>query len=189
MWARGALRECVPNVVAVLRHHPAWAGVIAYDEFSQKVVKRLPAPYGGSPRFASGEEWTDVDDTRVQIWMSKHEGFAPSSRLVAESVEVVARHNTFHPVLDYLRGLKWDGIARIDMWLSDHLNVEDTDYTRLVSRWFLIGMCNRVINPGCKFDYCLVLEGKQGRMKSSALRALAGSGSATPSWTWPTRTP
>jgi len=53
-------------------------------------------------------------------------------------------------------------------------NVEDTDYTRLVSRWFLIGMCNRVINPGCKFDYCLVLEGKQGRMKSSALRALAG---------------
>jgi len=174
VWARGALRECVPNVVAVLRHHPAWAGVIAYDEFSQKVVKRLPAPYGGSPRFASGEEWTDVDDTRVQIWMSKHEGFAPSSRLVAESVEVVARHNTFHPVLDYLRGLKWDGIARIDMWLSDHLNVEDTDYTRLVSRWFLIGMCNRVINPGCKFDYCLVLEGKQGRMKSSALRALAG---------------
>ncbi|MCF8156661.1 MAG: PriCT-2 domain-containing protein [Rhodoferax sp.] len=174
VWARGALRECVPNVVAVLRHHSAWQGVIAFDEFSQKVVKRLPAPYGGSPKFTSGEEWTDVDDTRVQIWMSQHEGFAPSSRLVAESVEVVARHNTFHPVLDYLRDLKWDGIARIDMWLSDHLNVEDTDYTRLVARWFLIGMCNRVINPGCKFDYCLVLEGKQGRMKSSALRALAG---------------
>ncbi len=174
VWARGALRECVPNVVAVLRHHPAWEGVIAFDEFSQKVVKRQPAPYGGEGKFTSAQDWTDVDDTRVQIWMSKHEGFAPSSRLVAESVEVVARHNTFHPVLDYLRSLKWDGVARIDQWMSDHLNVEDTQYTRLVSRWFLIGMCNRVINPGCKFDYCLVLEGKQGRMKSSALRALAG---------------
>lgn len=174
VWARGALRECVPNVIAVLRHHPEWQGVIAFDEFSQKVVKRKPAPYETLQRFTQGEEWTDVDDTRVQVWMSKHEGFAPSSRLVAESVEVVARHNAFHPVLEYLQSLKWDGIKRIDHWMVDHLNVEDSTYTRLVSRWFLIGMCNRVIQPGCKFDYCLVLEGKQGRMKSSALRALAG---------------
>ncbi len=174
VWARGALRECVPNVVAVLCNHPDWAGVIAFDEFSQKVVKRQAAPYDDAARFKPCTEWTDVDDTRVQIWMSKREGFAPSSRLVAESVEVVARHNTFHPVLDYLRGLKHDGIKRIDMWMCDHLNVEDSEYTRKVSRWFLIGMCNRVINPGCKFDYCLVLEGTQGRMKSSALRALAG---------------
>lgn len=174
VYARGALRECVPNVIAILRHHPDWLGVIAFDEFSQKVVKRKPAPYETLQRFAVGEEWTDVDDTRVQVWMSKHEGFAPSSRLVAESVEVVARHNAFHPVLEYLQGLKWDGVKRIDHWMVDHLNVEDTEYTRLVSRWFLVGMCKRVIEPGCKFDYCLVLEGKQGRMKSSALRALAG---------------
>jgi predicted P-loop ATPase len=173
LWARGALRECVPNVVAVLRHHPAWQGVIAFDEFSQKVVKRQAAPYDSTGKPADNE-WTDVDDTRVQIWLSKHEGFAPASRMVAEAVEVVARHNTFHPVLDYLRSLKWDGVARVDHWMTDHLNVEDSQYTRLVSRWFLVGMCNRVINPGCKFDYCLVLEGKQGRMKSSALRALAG---------------
>ena len=174
LWARGAIRECVPNIVAVLRHHPDWVGVIAFDEFSQKVVKRLPAPYDTAKKPKDCEEWTDVDDTRVQIWLSKHEGFAPSSRFVAEAIEVVARHNNFHPVLEYLQSLKWDGVKRIDNWMTDHLMVEDGEYTRLVSRWFLIGMCNRVISPGCKFDYCLVLEGKQGRMKSSALRALAG---------------
>lgn len=174
IWARGTLRECVPNVVAILANHPDWQGVIAFDEFSQKVIKRAAAPYDDAARFKPGTEWSDVDDTRVQIWMSKREGFAPASRLVAEAVEVVARHNTFHPVLEYLRSLKWDGINRIDHWMADHLNVEDSEYTRKVSRWFLLGMCNRVINPGCKFDYCLVLEGKQGRMKSSALRALAG---------------
>jgi len=174
VWARGALRECVPNVVSILRHHSDWAGVVAFDEFSQKVVKRSPAPYDDASRFRKCEEWTDVDDTRVQIWMSKHEGFAPSSRLVAESVEVVARHNNFHPVLEYLKALKWDGIGRVDYWMTTHLNVEENEYSKRVSAWFLIGMCNRVINPGCKFDYCLVLEGKQGRMKSSALRALAG---------------
>jgi len=87
---------------------------------------------------------------------------------------VVSRQSPFHPVLDYLYDLKHDGVARVDTWMIDHLNVQDTPYTRLVSRWFLIGMCMRVLQPGCKFDYCLVLEGKQGRMKSSALRALAG---------------
>lgn len=174
VWARGALRECVPNVVALMLNHPDWKGVVAFDEFSQRVVKRQPAPYDDPARFRKCEEWTDVDDSRVQIWMSKHEGFSPFSGIVAEAVEVVARNNCFHPVLEYLRGLKWDGVSRVDHWMVDHLNVDDCEYTRKVSRWFLIGMCARVIRPGCKFDYCLVLEGKQGRMKSSALRALAG---------------
>jgi predicted P-loop ATPase len=35
-------------------------------------------------------------------------------------------------------------------------------------------MCQRVIHPGVKFDYCLVLEGAQGRGKSTVLRILGG---------------
>ena len=174
LWARGALRECVPNVVQVLAHHPAWLGVIAFDEFSQKVVKRMAAPCDPADTAGRFTEWTDVDDTRTSIWMARNEGFVPSSSVVAEAVEVVARMNSFHPVLEYLHTLKHDGTPRVDMWMVDFLGVNDTPYTRLVSRWFLIGMCMRVLQPGCKFDYCLVLEGKQGRMKSSALRALAG---------------
>jgi putative DNA primase/helicase len=174
LWARGALRECVPNVVQVLAHHPAWLGVIAFDEFSQKVVKRMAAPCDPADTAGRFTEWTDVDDTRTSIWMARNEGFVPSSSVVAEAVEVVARMNSFHPVLEYLHTLKHDGTPRVDMWMVDFMGVNDTPYIRLVSRWFLIGMCMRVLQPGCKFDYCLVLEGKQGRMKSSALRALAG---------------
>ena len=174
LWARGGIRECVPNVALVLGNDPAWSGVIAFDEFAQKVVKRKGAPCDLPGAVYSSNEWTDVDDTRTSIWMARNEGFVPSSSLIAEAVEVVARQNSFHPVLDYLRTLKHDGVPRLDMWMVDHLGVEDSTYTRLVSRWFLVGMCKRVIQPGCKFDYCLVLEGKQGRMKSSALRALAG---------------
>jgi putative DNA primase/helicase len=54
------------------------------------------------------------------------------------------------------------------------MGVALTEYSRRVARWFLLGMIARVMRPGVKFDYALVLEGGQGRRKSSALRVLAG---------------
>ncbi len=47
-------------------------------------------------------------------------------------------------------------------------------YLARVGTWFLQGMCARVMEPGCKFDYMLILEGAQGMRKSTLFRALAG---------------
>lgn len=175
VFLRGQPRECVPNVMLVLARHAAWQGVLGFDEFAQRVVKRCPAPYDdAAPSQLASDEWSDVDDTRTAAWIARHEGWVPSSAMVAEAANVVARANTFHPVLDWLGGLKHDKTERIDHWMVDHLGVQDTPYARLVSRYFLIGMCMRVIEPGCKFDTCLVLEGPQGRRKSTVLKILGG---------------
>jgi predicted P-loop ATPase len=82
--------------------------------------------------------------------------------------------HAFHPVRDYLQKLKWDGIERLDHWLADFLGAKDREYVRLVSRWWLMGAVKRVLQPGCKFDYCLVLEGEQGKKKSSAFSVIGG---------------
>lgn len=168
------LLACVPNVVEVLLHHEAWQGVIGFDEFSQRVVKRKRAPFETAGTALPSDEWTDVDDTRAAVWVAQHERFVPNSAAVAEAVNVVARANAFHPVVDWLRGLRWDGTERLDHWMVDLLRVADTPYVRRVSRYFPIGMVMRVLQPGVKFDYCLVLEGRQGRRKSTALRILGG---------------
>jgi putative DNA primase/helicase len=171
--ARGAVRECVANVALVLHHHAQWHGVLAFDEFAQRVVKRRPAPYD-APDLALPAEWTDVDDTRTAIWMSRTCGFVPGASMVAEAANEAAHTARFHPVLDWLRTLRHDGQARVDHWLADYFGVPDSEYVRHVARYYLVGMCARVLRPGCKFDYCLVLEGPQGRLKSSALRVLGG---------------
>ncbi len=168
-----SLRECTPNVIEIMCHHPAWRGVLGFDEFAQRVVKRQAAPFD-PPGRKYPAEWADVDDTRATVWLAQHEHFVPSAGNVAEAVEVVARTNLFHPVLNYLRTLRHDGIVRTDTWLTDFLGVPDSPYVRKVGRYYLTGMCMRVLQPGVKFDYCLVLEGKQGRQKSSALEVLAG---------------
>lgn len=172
IMTRGAIRECVPNVMLLLHRHPAWQGVLGFDEFSQRIVKRRPAPY--DDQAGTGTQWVDVDDTRAAAWIARQEGFVPSAHMVAEAAMEAAHAQAFHPVLEYLRGLQHDGVERLDHWLVDLFGTADTPYVRLVGRYFLIGMCMRVLQPGCKFDYCLVLEGPQGRRKSSALRALAG---------------
>lgn len=176
IFSKGQPRECVPNVIQVLSHHLEWRGVIGYDEFADRIVKLQPPPYDPEgQRSIVSAEWGDLDDTLATAWIASREGFVVSSAMVAEAVNVVARLNGFHPVREYLQGLPaWDGTERLDHWLADHLHVTPTEYSRLVGRWFVMAMVARVLQPGVKFDYCLVLEGKQGRMKSTALRVLAG---------------
>ena len=95
---RGATAPCVANVMLVLHEHPAWQGVLAFDQFAQRTVKRRPAPYDSEDLELPGE-WQDVDDTRTAAWIARTEGFVPSSGMVAEAANEAAHAAPFHPVL------------------------------------------------------------------------------------------
>ena len=83
--------------------------------------------------------------------------------------------NTFDPVKDYLAGLRWDGVKRLDRWLSTHLGAEDNPLNRAIGRKMLIAAVRRVREPGCKFDQIIVMDNsQQGAGKSTAIRILAG---------------
>lgn len=168
---KGDLAACVMNVHDILLHSDQWQGVLAFDEFAQRTVKLREAPYFGG----KVGEWESTDDTQTAMWLTRNWRFAPATAMVAEAIETLARANTIHPVRDWLRSLpKWDGTSRVGDWMIDYLGVTDSHYVRLVSRFFLIGMVARVMQPGVKFDYCLVLEGTQGKGKSSVVRVLGG---------------
>lgn len=168
--SRGEVASCLSNVYQILAHHPAWRGVLAFDQMSLCTVKRK------APPFAEGEtgEWNAQDDSRTAMWLTREFRFAPSSLTVAEAVEVLARANAWHPVREHLRSLKWDGVKRLNHWLNKYLGVPDTPYSRRVSAWWLMGAVKRVFYPGAKFDYCLVLSGTQGKGKSTVFEIIGG---------------
>jgi predicted P-loop ATPase len=82
-------------------------------------------------------------------------------------------------VKQYLDGLQWDGIPRVDTWLITAASVEDSSYVRAVSSIMLIAAVRRIRQPGCKYDEMVVWESSiQGTDKSSAAQALCPN----PAW-------
>jgi predicted P-loop ATPase len=156
------------NILHTLRNAPEWKDVLAYDEFAARVVTKNPPPWSA----ANVEKWTDDHDTRACVWFQQ-QGIHGAVGVVGRGIQAVAREKPFHPVRDYLHALNWDGVPRLDTWLTRYLGVEDSSYGRAVGTRFLISAVARVEQPGCKADQVLILEGPQGILKSSALQALA----------------
>lgn len=143
------------------------------NDFSNRRVNGMTLPWGGK----KGADITDESVIRIKNWLSNKYRFEPSTNLIWEAIVSMSAENAFHPLRDYVRGLPpWDGVPRVDTWLKTYLKAEAPElYLRAISRKVLVAMIARIFEPGCKFDYALVLEGpKQGEGKSRAVEALAG---------------
>jgi predicted P-loop ATPase len=165
----GRILPVLANAIAALRHAPEWGGVLAFNEFAFGTVALKPAPWGIVPR----GEWTDNEDRLAAEWLQK-QGILVSVDVAGQAAQTAARYHSIHPVKAYLHGLKWDGVQRVDTWLSAYVGAEGTEYASAVGSRWLISAVARIFRPGAKADCCLILEGPQGIRKSTALRTLAG---------------
>ncbi len=121
----------------------------------------------------NGRETLLTDEAAKSLWLEADAMGLPSSDAYFVAViEDMGRRNAFHPVRQYLDGLEWDGVERLDTWLPAFLDAEDTELNRAYGRKTLIGAVRRVRAPGAKHDTVLVLQGHQGKGKSSAICAL-----------------
>lgn len=137
---------------------------VRYDQFGDREIIEGLAGFGPT--------LDDAAMTRLRMRIDSEFYFRLSKDWFYDVVADQARHHSFHPVRDYLDGLSWDGIERIDHWLVD-AGADDTEYVRAVSRIVLVAAVRRVRQPGCKFDEMPVIESLQGTSKSTAIAVLA----------------
>lgn len=185
---RPVLKPSSDNIRLILRHDPRVAGVIARDEFSDKIVLRkdLVVPTSGIC-FRYDKAAPELNETMrnalmgmVQVGVNRG-GYdiMPTRDQFNAGVIVAAYQNGFnslHEALEldeYGQAVVWDGVSRIDDFFVRHIGCEDNAYTRAVSRLTMIGIVARAYEPGCKFDFVPVLEGGEGLRKSDLVDVMA----------------
>jgi hypothetical protein len=162
------------SAVAALRGMPELSACFAYDEMLCAEVLIAPVPGSVVQQGRLPRPVMDHDVLSVTEYLQGNGLPRLSNEIAYQAVELRARERSYHPVRDYLRALRWDGVPRIDNWLNYYFAAEQTEYTRVIGRCFLLSMVARAMRSGCKVDYILILEGPQGLLKSSACKILAG---------------
>ena len=164
----GRFEKTINNVVLVLENDPLLKGKIVTDEFAScgMALGRLPWDAREEKR-----RWKDADDASFYRYMETFYGITGREKL-DNGLLIVSSQNRINDVKQYLQGLKWDGIKRVDRLLVDYLGAEDNAYSHAVIRKLLCAAVARAVKGGVKFDYMPILTGPQGIGKSTFLSIL-----------------
>lgn len=176
----GAPKNCIANAEAALVNSPVFCNSLCFDELRQEaMLKRSIVDPMNSKVIGNLKAGAPITDnvTREMLIVAQRliSEVTFTEEIFGAAIQVVARQNSFNPVQDYLNGIVWDGVKRIDSWLIDYFGCADNIYVRGVGRRWLISAVNRALVPGSIANSMLIIEGPQDIAKSKALRALTGS--------------
>lgn len=161
------------NVIAFLKTDPELIDLFKLNLFTENIELSRPPTWDSKREVNS--IICDNDIIMLKCYLSIKYHWDVTTNNLYEGVVYCARECSYHPVKNYLESLVWDKTLRIDKWLIDYACASDTQYTRAVSRKFLLAAISRIYRPGCKFDNMVILEGDQGIGKSTMCGVLGGT--------------
>jgi hypothetical protein len=182
---KGLIDSGLPNITLVLRYDSRFAGIAEANDFTLRIVNRVGIPKILPQSEAvpvnnrvGGDSWEDAHINAVRIVLEappKQGGYGMkvTDRDLKAAIERISRVSSFHPIRDYLGALRWDGRSRLNHLFIDYLGAPDDPYHRDTARLFCVAAVARVYEPGHKFDYVPIIEGAQGKRKSTFIQVLA----------------
>lgn len=167
----GLPQKTIDNVLIVLENDPKLKCRFYHDDFANRPVICAPLPWEKESGSYKTREWRDEDDAGLRHYMEKVYSITGKDKIY-DAFEICAVAHKRNKLKEYLTGLAWDGVPRLDALLVDYFGAEDTLYTREVMRKTLTAAVARIMSPGTKFDTMLILSGAQGIGKSTFFRFL-----------------
>lgn len=118
-------------------------------------------------------KWSDADEAFSRNYIEHQYGLYSKDKH-SDALRILFSERAYNPIVDIVDSIEWDGEPRCRHFLSRWGMVEDTPYTREVSRLIFAGGIHRLYAPGTKFDDVPILIGtEQGEGKSTLIRFLA----------------
>lgn len=161
--SNGNPAETIENYLAVFRADDRFR-TLRFNEFSFKheITENMHI-----------RPWGNSDDSDALNYIEQQYHFYHVQKF-QHAMRVLQKERAYHPIVEYINGLQWDGEPRVEQFLHKWMHCGDSPYSREVSRLVFAGGIHRLYDPGCKFDSVPVLIGtKQGEGKSSVVRWLA----------------
>jgi predicted P-loop ATPase len=182
--------KAVTDLVVIERTKIKWADTTAGGQPKQTMTNAMQCIDGlgliceqnvfsgkytvnGSSLQTFNGDLSDVITRKIRDLSRAYFGLDPGTEATLDAMKRICEENRFHPLVNYLTSLKWDGVQRLDQWLTTYLSVADTPLVRAQGRIAIMAAVRRIFEPGCKFDSVLVLEGPEGVFKSSVVKVLA----------------
>jgi predicted P-loop ATPase len=146
------------------------------------ILKEIESRFSGRFRLnrLTGEVELDGQPIRVDefyITLRRRLGLKVNKQLAVDLVMQLARENEYSPVVEYLERVSQQFGDTTMSLLNDvagrYFGTSEPLYDTYIKRT-LIGAVARALNPGCKLDTALILQGKQGYFKSTFFNTLAG---------------
>lgn len=155
------------NAARILELDPVWQGRIAWDEHGLRVL-------------IDDQAITDATPVELAVWMDRTYGVVVEPKRILDALRMVANSNPVHPIRDYLGGLRWDGVPRLDTMADVYLGALTTSerhrsIVRTFARKWMIAAVARAFRPGCKVKAALLLLGDQNVGKTPVFQILGGA--------------
>lgn len=169
------------NTILFIENHDLFRGCFVYDEFCDDVMVLRALPWMQDPTKFEARRLMNEDIIRTSAELEQL-GIKMGTDKVRDAIEVAARKHRMNAPREYLSGLEWDGRGRLDTWLIDicAATEQPPEYLKAIGPCFFIAGVARTFVPGSPFHHMLVLEGGQGKYKSTMLKTLATFGRDKP---------
>ncbi|PZU45312.1 MAG: hypothetical protein DI568_13740 [Sphingomonas sp.] len=198
----GAIKGTLHNTEMIVLNDSRLIGLPQLNQFTMETVQRTPPGHKARARRKAakptrqlvGPVWDVRDRRNGELWSSARDaavrsileapktqggyGLKITDRDLKAAVTLAAYSNCFHPVREYLSGLKWDGVLRVEQLFIKYMGAPDNAYTRDVARLMMTAAVTRIFEPGHKWDFAVILEGLQGKRKSTFIQILGKNWSA-----------
>ena len=166
----GAVEKTIGNISLILDNDPLLKDKIALDEFACRGVALGALPWNGEEE---KRQWNDTDDAGLRWYLESVYGITGKDKIY-DATALCAHKHAFNSVKDYLTGLSWDGVQRLESLFIDYFGAENSLYIKAVTRKSFVAAVTRVMQPGAKFDNMVIVSGAQGIGKSTFFATLGG---------------
>jgi putative DNA primase/helicase len=161
----GLPKATIDNVWIILEHDPLLKGKFALNRFAGRGEVLGPLPWDSR---TVRRLWDDNDNEGLYWYMERYHHITGNGKIDG-ALSLHSTAHAFNEIQDFLNGLTWDGVPRLDTLFVDYLGAADTPYTRAVTRKAFTAAVARAMVPGSKYDNMVILSGPQGLGKSTLL--------------------